>query len=254
MRIGFLNLQSGVGITGGGLDWVTGAWRYALPHAPRFLEPLGELARRERLDVLGCAETELPSWRGRGLDYTRAIAEATGLTHAMPFSTFRLGGWVHQGNSLHSGARMQSTATHELPGPGQRRVVGEARVAAEGGEWTVLVTHLALGQQARAAQVRALGKLLLLRRERTVLMGDFNSASDEELAPLAEAGFTCAPTGPTHPTWRPTAKIDRLYASPDLEWHGARAEETLRVSDHLLVIAEARRSVAKRGGVAVNVA
>lgn len=254
MRLGFLNLQSGVGLAGGGLEWVTGGWRYALPHAPRFLEPLGELARRENLDVLGCAETELPSWRGRGLDYTRAIAEATGLSHGVPFSSFRLGKWVHQGNSLHARERVRATATHELPGPGQRRVVGEVRVLAEDGEWTVLVTHLALGRKARTAQLLALGALLRQRRERTVLMGDFNTASEGELLPLTDAGFTCAATGPTHPTWRPSTQLDRLYASPDLEWHGARVHEDFRVSDHLLVVAEARRAAAKRGGVAAEVA
>lgn len=241
MRIGFVNLQAGVGMTGKALDWALGPLRYALPHAPRFLVPLSGLVKAERVDVLGCVETELPSWRGAGVDYTLAIARATGLSHGRPFPTLRLGRWVHQGNSLHGRLPFRRAQTHELPGAGQRRVAGEARLHHEGREWTFLVTHLALGRAARVEQLRALGRLLSARPERTVLMGDFNTVSHAELRPLEDAGYSCAATGPTHPSWRPSARLDRLYASPDLEWTQARAEGAVLLSDHQLVVAEVRR-------------
>ncbi len=237
MRLAFLNLQSGVGLTRGGLGLV-GAWRYLLPHATRALEPLGGWVRAQGIEVLGCVETELPSWRGRGVDYPQVLATTSGLDHHVSVPVFRVGRLLHQANSLHSRHPIVAWAAHPLPGGRQTRFALEATLEVEGVRWTVLVTHLSLSRSARAAQVAEVARLAGRTPERTVLMGDFNTGDEAEFAPLVSAGLVRAATGASHPSWGPAEALDHLFTSRALRCTGATVERGLLISDHLALRAE----------------
>jgi endonuclease/exonuclease/phosphatase family metal-dependent hydrolase len=237
VRVAFLNLQSGVGMSRGYWQYLTTSWKYLLPHVPSFVEPLGAFIRAQGIDLLGCVETELPSRRGRGVDYTEVLASSTGLLHRVAFSTHRVGRMIHQGNSIHSRYPIVA-ANHRLPGRGEPRYVGEARLEVDGAEWTVLVTHLSLRRSARAEQIAAIARLIGPGRRRTLLMGDFNTADRSELVPLLDLGLRRAESGPSYPSWRPSVALDHLFTTVDLTPINTQVAGTVRLSDHLPVVSE----------------
>ncbi len=237
MRVAFLNVQGGVGVSRGYWQYLTASWRYLLPHAPRFVEPLGAFLRAEGIELLGCVESELPSWRGRGLDYTEALASASGLPHRVALPTHRVGRLLHQGNSLCSRHPILAATNHRLPGRGEPRFAGEVRLQRDGLQWTAMVTHLSLSRPVRAEQLAALARLAA-GRERLLLMGDFNTADRAELAPLLGAGLQRLETGPSYPSWRPTVPLDHLFASGDLAPLRVAVARELRLSDHLALVCE----------------
>jgi len=68
VKIGFLNVQSGVGVTRGYWQYALRGHRYVLPNGPEIVDSLAELARTESLTVLATAEMEGGSFRTRGID------------------------------------------------------------------------------------------------------------------------------------------------------------------------------------------
>lgn len=237
MRLAFFNIQCGVGVTRGYWQYALRAHRYVLPHDDGIVAGVASFVADEAVDVLGCAEMEGPSVRSSGVDYTARIAKASPLGFSAFFPSHRLGRWVHQGNSIHARHPLEVTRVHALPGPGEPRVMGEAELTLDAQRYTVFVTHLSLGRKARDAQIAEMAATIGDRRL-AVLMGDFNTADIEELAPLLRAGWHRAPLGPTHPSWRPTAAIDHVILSPDLVVTAVRVVAEVTVSDHLPVVVD----------------
>ncbi len=237
MRLAFFNIQCGVGVTRGYWHYALRAHRYLLPHDDGIVAGVAAFVASEAVDVLGCAEMEGPSVRSAGVDYTAGIAGASPLASSAFFPSHRVGRWVHQGNSIHSRPPLEVTRVHVLPGPGEPRVMGEAELTVDARRYTVSVTHLSLGRKARDVQIAFIAATLGERRS-AILMGDFNTANVEELAPLLRAGWHRAPLGPTHPCWRPTAAIDHVILSADLVVTAARVVGEVSISDHLPVVVD----------------
>jgi endonuclease/exonuclease/phosphatase family metal-dependent hydrolase len=236
VRLAFLNVQSGVGVTRGYWQYALRAHRYLVPHDDGIVAQLAELAARERLDALACAEMEGPSFRSGDIDYVTALARTSSLTHAQFFAAMRLGPLVNQGNSVHSAMPILSWQAHLLPSRGERRVLGEARLAGAA-PWTLFVTHLSLGRRARARQLAEVARLVG-GTARAILAGDFNTSDASELAPLEAAGLRRCPTLPTYPSWRPHKAIDYVLTSRDVEVCSVRVDQTVRLGDHLPIFVE----------------
>ncbi len=236
MRLAFLNVQSGVGVTRGYWQYALRAHRYFWPHDPRIVGDLAAFIARERLVVLACAEMERRSFRSANVDYVEALAAATPLKNHAFFPTQKLGGIVNQGNSVHSSDPILLSAAHRLPGSGEARILGEVQL---GGArpLSLFVTHLSLGRRARAAQLFAIAERLR-HRPRALLVGDFNTGDESELSPLYAVGLRRLPTGCSHPSWRPSAAIDHALCSEDLTVVGSRVDESVRVADHLPLVIE----------------
>lgn len=237
MRLAFFNIQTGVGVTRGYWEYAVRAHRYLLPHDDRIVAAVARFVAEEGVDVLGCAEMEAASMRSSGVDYTARLAATSPLAHGAFFPSHKVGPWVHQGNSIHARHTLEVTRAHDLPGPGEQRVMGEVALVADGERYAVFVTHLSLGAKGRALQIAHIAATLRDRRH-AVLMGDFNIADLGELAPLLRDGWQRAPLGPTHPSWRPTAAIDQVIVGPDLVVGDARVARAVRASDHLPVVVD----------------
>jgi endonuclease/exonuclease/phosphatase family metal-dependent hydrolase len=239
VRVAFLNVQSGVGVTRGYWHYALRAHRYLVPHDDGIVTQLAELAARERLDALACAEIEGRSFRSRNIDYVTALAQSSSLGHARFFGTQKLGRFVNQGNSVHSAAPLAATVEHVLPGGSERRVLGEARLDGAA-PLTLFVTHLSLGKRARAQQLEHIARVVQ-GKPRALLVGDFNTSDATELAPLAAAGLRRCPTEPTYPSWRPTQAIDHVLAGQDVRVRSVRVDANVRLGDHLPIVVELER-------------
>jgi endonuclease/exonuclease/phosphatase family metal-dependent hydrolase len=118
----------------------------------------------------------------------------------------------------------------------------------EGVRFAVVGMHLDLSGLRRRDQVRA-----LLRRcgeleegQPCVLLGDFNqwgrqSGAMQEFDLPGQGGWRMAPTGPSYPSRRPLARLDRIIANEGfslLSGHTHHSALATVASDHLPVWAE----------------
>ena len=75
---------------------------------------------------------------------------------------------------MHSRYPLAATHTHDLPSPGEPRVMGEAKL--EGDAWSVFVTHLSLGKKGRLAQIAHIADTLRERRRAVLMMIRYDDA------------------------------------------------------------------------------
>lgn len=236
MRLGFLNVQSGVGVTRGYWHYALRAHRYVLPHDDGIVTAVAALIAREQLDALACVEIEGRSFRSRKIDYVAALAQSSSLPHATFFGTQRLGRLVNQGNSVHSAVPISERFAHVLPSRGERRVLGEAQLDLPA-PLSLFVTHLSLGRRMRSEQLAHIARILG-KKERVILVGDFNTSDAAELAPLIAEGLRHWPTPPTYPSWQPHKAIDFVLYSPDVRVRDVRVDATVHLADHLPIFVE----------------
>lgn len=241
IRIAAANIQNGVGVTRSYGQYALVGWRYVLPHSPAALEGLVRAIEHEKIDVLALSEAEGGSFRSRGINYVNWIAERTELSHHVFFPTFRrsLRGRVltNQGNAILSRLPLRKHDNHRLPGDGEPRYLGEATIEHGTSTFTVFTTHLSLQRAARQDQLLAIARIAGAREGPKLLMGDFNTPHLEELGDIEAVGLTKLHTGPTFPSWNPQRCLDHVFASDDWNQASAVALESVRVADHLPILA-----------------
>jgi endonuclease/exonuclease/phosphatase family metal-dependent hydrolase len=117
-------------------------------------------------------------------------------------------------------------------------------VAAAGDGWILASIHLGLNRRERVRQVTQLLASLGDDRDRVLIGGDLNAHPDDPATlALAErypdvwrsAGEG---EGRSMPAAGPTARIDYVFASPDLMPTRAWIAGSAAISDHLMVAAE----------------
>lgn len=133
-------------------------------------------------------------------------------------------------------SRMPPTrvVTHNLPGRLPGRSALEVDVHCEAlGATTILVTHLALGSESRARQLRHLAGVM--PRRRAIVVGDLNASPESVrgVRGLHESGMRTVNGSPaTYPSWRPRRSLDQVLLTPDLRVTRAEALPAT-LSDHL---------------------
>jgi len=192
---------------------------------------------REDVGALACAEMEGASFRSGRVSYPDALARVTRLKSHTFFAAQSLGRIMQQGNSVHASAPIVGQTAHRLPGSRVGRVLGEVQLAVGARPLTLFVTHLSLSRRARAAQIAAIAAIVR-ERPRALLVGDFNTSDERELAPLVAAGLRRLPTSRTYPSWRPRAALDHALCSADLTVGASRVADSVRIADHLPLVIE----------------
>ena len=104
----------------------------------------------------------------------------------------------------------------------------------------VVITHMGLNPDEQELAVKTV--VPFLRREKCILMGDFNVGPDNAvLKPIREIMYDTAELFDkdklSYPSYEPEIKIDYIFVSPDIKVKSADIPELL-VSDHFPHIAE----------------
>jgi len=96
----------------------------------------------------------------------------------------------------------------------------------------LLLVHLSLNQRIRAKQIAELAKMAT---EKTIIAGDFNINSIDELQPILQKGFQRLIINSTFPSWNPKKSYDQVLVK------GVRAKAKVlktKLSDHLPILVE----------------
>lgn len=236
-RIAVCNLQTGIGTTRGYWQYLTTAWKYALPHGSAPVERAVDFLEAERIDLAVFSEIEGGSRRTRGVDQVRLISESTQLEEWAFFPTLVLGGRVNQGNAVCSRFPTRHVQNHPLPGIGEPRFMSEAGVTLFGIPSRVFATHLSLDRKVRTPQIQHLAERLREVDEPVILSGDFNIEEDAELELLSKANLEQAASAPTFPSWNPKKRLDHLFLSEHFTIADLDTFDRILFSDHLPLIA-----------------
>ncbi len=240
LRLLSYNMQVGIRSRHYG-DYVAQSWRHLLPpaHPTQHLEPIATRIRRH--DVVALQEADAGSFRTRSLNLVRFLAERAEYPHWKLHNHRQLGGIARHAMGILSQLPLQNFQHHNLPGrvPGRAALQCELATQHEGGEGEpvqLIVTHLALGENDRRAQLSYLHDKLGDARL-IVLMGDLNCETDElRRHPFfRERDFLHHPEiRPTYPSWQPKKILDHILVSPALKIVGGGTVD-FPWSDHLPV-------------------
>ena len=238
MKVISLNLQSGIGMTKGYYQYFTEGWKYFCSHPqPAFQDALTFLSN-EKADFVLITEIDGGSARSSSVNQVEAIR--TSLEgHAVFFPTTRYGKRYNQGNAIISRYPILSSLQHELPGRGEKRFLGEAKIKTDEGEIDLFVTHLSLSKTVRILQFEAIKKIIQEKTGPVILGGDLNTHEAVEKKVLMENLFSHAVTAPTYPSWNPKKYLDFILLTDHFHIKKVGVYAGVQFSDHIPLVCEA---------------
>lgn len=163
-------------------------------------------------------------------------------------------GW--HGNAILVRREIEIVEAHPLDLPTlEPRGAAMAVLEADGTRFCVVGVHLDLSGLRRRDQIRALLRHcdVLDQGQPCVLMGDFNqwgrqTGAMQEFDLDSEGGWHMAHTGPSYPSRRPLAQLDRIICNEGFVVRDAKAHHSALAtvaSDHLPVWAKLEASVSE---------
>lgn len=237
-RIAISNIQNGIGTTRGYWHYLLTAWKYWLPHHSGPIRQAAAFLQAEGIDLVALCEIGGGARRTRGVDQVALLAEKAALPEWVFFPTLTIGGRVNQGNAVCSRFPLRQVASHPLPGVGEPRFLSEAAVTIGGVAVRLFVTHLSLQLPLRESQVEHIADLIGPCDAPTILAGDFNVSTEDELELLVESNLQQVTSAPTFPSWRPKRPLDHLFFSRHFTIRHSYAFDAVRFADHLPLVAE----------------
>ena len=233
------NMQVGVATTRGYWHYATSSWKHLLPHSNGKVADIADFIRSEGIDIATFTEIDAGSFRTRGIDQVHRISELAGLKEKSFLPTYRFSRLINHGNSICSRYPILTERNYRLPGAGHPRYLGVATVRVGRRKVTVMVTHLALGENKRSGQIEYIAKKIKRTEGPVILAGDFNTKQAEEIKVLLD-GTTLSQAGSyiTYPSWRAKRSLDHIFLSPELTFVKGYVRGDIRFSDHLPVVAK----------------
>ena len=227
-------------------------WKIFFP--PRNLDQKRVQAlKRLNPDILALVEVDTGSFRSRGRDEVRYFEKGLGMKNFIEKIKYPFQGWLKlfhyapilnkQANAIVSKYKFSKVKYH-LFHEGTKRVVIDATINCPK-KVTLLVAHLALGTNTRAAQIEELIKIINKIKNPVILMGDFNTFKGvSELKKLMKethlkdkAQLDKHSIRLTQPTWHPSRRLDYVLVSQQIK---VKKYEVLNYpfSDHMPLFVE----------------
>lgn len=235
LRVLSYNIQIGVQTAGYG-DYLTRAWRHALPGSgmPAHLDRLAEVVRH--FDFVAIQEADAGSLRTGFVNQIEYLAGAAGFASWGLSVTRDLRPIACHALGFLSRYRPTRVVEHVLPSslPG-RRVVG-IDLGADAGHLHVLVAHLSLGARARRRQLDFVDALVPVAGP-VLLLGDLNCGAAALRARRGSRLLVSAHPPATFPSWQPRLALDHILHSAEVRLHRLQALP-LPISDHLPLAAD----------------
>lgn len=150
---------------------------------------------------------------------------------------------THYGNGVLLSRRPDRVARHDLSLPGREpRGALEVAIGGDGGETTLVCTHLGLGRRERVHQISTLlRRIRALRSSNIVVAGDMNEwLRFGGIGDTLRKAFGPSPAPKTFPSRWPLFALDRIWAIPPASLTEVRAVSnplTRAASDHLPLVA-----------------
>ena len=237
LKIINVNLQSGIGITKGWYQYVTEHWKWYFPHSQSNILKAAEFFNNERPDIIFVTEIDAGSARSNYQNQIDFIKNKTGGEVGF-FQTVNWLNIYNMGCAIFTPHKILNTVVHELPGTGERRILGEVTLSINGKEVKALVTHLSLRKSARKEQLETIVNIVSGKSGPKILAGDFNTYNGEEIKVLEKAGLLKYAAGATFPSWKPTRNLDYIFVSDEFNIISTTTFKKELFSDHLPLITE----------------
>lgn len=234
LRLASFNIQTGLA-TAGYHEYLTGGWRHLLP-SDRRLPNLQRIAQLlGGFDLVGLQEVDGGGLRSHRIVQTQYLAQHANFPYWHNQVNRRIGALALHSNGLLSRLKPAAIEDYALPGlPGRGAML--ARFGVGDNAFHLCVLHLALSRRARLRQLGFVAELIA-RRERLVVMGDFNCEPDSrELQMLVRSTDLQDPARElkTFPSWRPRKMLDHILVGKEWQVEQVKVLDC-RYSDHLPV-------------------
>lgn len=237
IRVGLLNVQSGIGTTKGYYQYLLHLHRRYWPHGSSRIQRLGELSKKAGIDILATTEIDRGSLRTRRKDQVKLLSKSSNLANNAFFSTFTIGRFANQGNAVHTRFKIFDKHNFKLPGIGEPRYAGRLRVKINKKTVNFFVTHLSLDLLYRREQINELAAIINRESSPVILAGDFNVNDVKELGMLEKSKLRDVFSAETYPVWNPKKNLDHIFVSNDVKLSSGRVSR-VPLSDHCLLIAD----------------
>ncbi|NJD05392.1 MAG: EEP domain-containing protein [Methylococcaceae bacterium] len=234
LRLASFNIQTGLS-TSGYHEYLTGGWRHLFP-SDRRIPNLHRIAQLlGGFDIVGLQEVDGGGLRSHQIVQTQYLAQHASFPYWHNQINRRIGRLALHSNGLLSRLKPAAIEDYPLPGlPGRGAIL--VRFGSGSSVFHLCVLHLALSRRARMRQLGFVAELLA-RRERVMVMGDFNCEPDSrELQMLVRTADLQDPVRElkTFPSWRPRRMLDHILVGKAWEVEHVRVLDC-RYSDHLPV-------------------
>lgn len=236
LKIGTLNFQSGVSVTKGYWQYPLLAWRYLLSSA-KSEKKVSQFINTEDICVLGLIEINNKSIRTWNKDQAESISEGTKLKEKVFFSDYKISPFVNYGNALISKYPIIKQKKIRIFSRLEPRYIANIRIRLQFFSLNVFLVHLSVGKRDRAIQIRQIAKIVKNIKGPSLIMGDFNTFSENELGPLISKGFKQFKEPKTYPSWNPKTALDHILAK-SVNIKRVYAYKKKLFSDHLPLVAE----------------
>ena len=240
-------------------EGIEGLWYQYLKFWKIFFPPKGldqrivDHLKNLNLDILSLVEVDTGSLRSRGKDEVVFFEKKLGFKNFVEKIKYPLHGWLklfhyvpilnRQANAILSKFKISKIKYHVFH-EGTKRMIIEATVNCPK-PVTLLLAHLALGENTRKKQIKELVKIVNNINNPTILMGDFNTFHGiSEIKELLKhthlkdkAKLNKYSIGLTQPTWHPTRRLDYILTSEQIK---VKKYEVLNYpfSDHMPLYVE----------------
>jgi endonuclease/exonuclease/phosphatase family metal-dependent hydrolase len=255
IRVMTYNIRVGIGLDG----------KWSGTDSRENLQQIGSLIREEKADIVFLQEVDYMRKRSGGLDQPTLLGEFSGLTPVYGPAIFTegpdgvsivdgygialLSRWPVREYRVERLYKPDYSKSHpEYPDYyGEQRVAIVARIAAPGGDITVIDTHLGLTPDQREKQLARIAEIATAeaRKRPVIVAGDFNALPRAaEMAPVRvvlKDVYAILPSPPlTFPADKADRTIDFIFHDDRLEAREVRVIQTT-LSDHLPVLAVLER-------------
>lgn len=237
IRIGLINVQSGIGTTKGYYQYLFHIPKYFFPHDSKNIKKIAKLAKKHKINVLAGVEVDQGSIRTVGVDQSLLLKHKSGLKNHIFFPTKKRGKFSNQGNAIFSDFPISNSDNYKLPGLGEPRYAGKVDLEVEGRYISFIVTHLSLEILYRKEQIEELSTIVNMNKNQVILAGDFNIGHEDELDLLTKSKLQKVYTEKTFPSWKPTKHLDYFFVSRSINILKGKVLED-KFSDHRLIIAD----------------
>jgi len=232
------NIEGGINISSGYCGYITGFWKFFLPHDTPAITGIGTEMSKFTTDIAALTEVENPSWRNRKMDHLASLCALTGLNFGVFYHTSDFMSMGNQGNAIISRYPVTGWKEYTLPGGLEKRKLCQLTVLYNMVKMNIFVTHLSQGC-GREKQIAAIAKVISETEGPVILAGDFNTGDMEELQPVINAGLKEFTATSTCPSWKPSEVLDHVFLSRHFEAISITVPD-VRYSDHLPVVAKIR--------------
>jgi len=236
------NIEYCASISRGYWQYITRWWKYILPHETEAIHNIAEIINRDKIDIATFMEMDGGSYRTRHNNYMSLISYLTELKENVFYPVRQMWwGLTNQGNGIATRFDVVEANNIKLETNrvfGENRYLSVSKLNVNDKIIYVMTTQLALGNKSRIKEFQHIANVINNIKDPILFTGDLNTQNEKELEILKTTRLKRIETTNTFPSWKPKRRIDYIFHSPEFEVVESYVIDSLKVSDHLPIVAE----------------